>query len=98
MLTGDKLETAENIGESCQLLKREGMDRYRLSNKDDVKEFCNEDMVQKNINRMKGSQLLGILVEASALAIISANEKYKSYFIKISKTAEAVIACRVSPG
>ena len=25
MLTGDKLETAENIGESCKLLKKENM-------------------------------------------------------------------------
>jgi len=31
MLTGDKLETAENIGESCKLLKKEGMKVHRLS-------------------------------------------------------------------
>lgn len=32
MLTGDKLETAENIGESCKLLKKQGMQIHRLSN------------------------------------------------------------------
>ena len=42
--------------------------------------------------------MLGILVEASALTIILANPVFKAYFLKISKTAEAVICCRVSPG
>jgi hypothetical protein len=47
---------------------------------------------------MKTTTKLGVLVEASALAIISSNEKYKGYFVKIAKTAEACICCRVSPG
>lgn len=44
--------------------------------------------------------MLGLLVEAGALKIIldPANKQFKAYFIKIAKTAEAVIACRVSPG
>lgn len=41
--------------------------------------------------------MLGLLVEAKALGIILDNPSYKSQFLKISKTAEAVIACRVSP-
>ena len=46
MLTGDKLETAENIGESCHLLKAEAdMTRYRLSTEADCAKFCSEDMV-----------------------------------------------------
>lgn len=40
MLTGDKLETAENIGESCKLLRMENMERIRLSNLKDVMNFC----------------------------------------------------------
>jgi phospholipid-translocating ATPase len=42
MLTGDKLETAENIGESCKLLHNENMIKMRLSSKKDVEEFCTE--------------------------------------------------------
>ena len=53
MLTGDKLETAENIGESCKLLHKENMQKYRLSNLADVSKFCQEEMVQKNKERMK---------------------------------------------
>ena len=40
----------------------------------------------------------GILVEAAALTQILAHNTYKSCFLKISKTCEAVICCRVSPG
>lgn len=47
MLTGDKLETAENIGESCKLIKKD-MTITRLSNRDDVVKFCNKDEVEKN--------------------------------------------------
>jgi len=47
MLTGDKLETAENIGESCKLIKR-GMDLTRLSTLEDVMNFCTEDQVLEN--------------------------------------------------
>jgi magnesium-transporting ATPase (P-type) len=41
MLTGDKLETAENIGESCRLIDK-SMIIQRLSTFDDVEHFCND--------------------------------------------------------
>lgn len=65
MLTGDKLETAENIGESCQLLKsREEMDRYFISNKEEVEIFCSDEMIAKNEERIKAGRAQGILVHA----------------------------------
>lgn len=42
--------------------------------------------------------MMGLLVEAKALGIILENIAYKTTFLKISKTCEAVICCRVSPG
>lgn len=45
MLTGDKLETAENIGESCKLIKP-GMQIIRLSNENDVREYCTLNSVE----------------------------------------------------
>lgn len=39
----------------------------------------------------------GLLVEAGALGIILSNIVYKKNFIKIAKSCEAVICCRVSP-
>ena len=41
MLTGDKLETAENIGHSCKLIQSD-MTIWKLSSLDDVKVLCSE--------------------------------------------------------
>jgi len=48
MLTGDKLETAENIGESCKLLVPGEMEIKRLATPEDVEAFCTEKEVEKN--------------------------------------------------
>lgn len=46
MLTGDKLETAENIGESCKLLQpNNNMIIKRVADAKDVEEFCNDKTV-----------------------------------------------------
>ena len=74
------------------------MDLTRLSNRKDVTDFCNEKQVNKNIDRLKTGRMAGILVEASALAIILEDEEVTNFFVKIAKTSEAVICCRVSPG
>jgi magnesium-transporting ATPase (P-type) len=47
MLTGDKLETAENIGYSCKLIKSD-MVVWKISSKADVEEVCSETKVQEN--------------------------------------------------
>jgi P-type E1-E2 ATPase len=39
----------------------------------------------------------GLIVEAKALALILSDIEYKKNFIKISKSCEACICCRVSP-
>jgi phospholipid-transporting ATPase len=97
MLTGDKLETAENIGESCKLIKK-GMDITRLASLKDVVQFCKEETVQMNNKRIREGKMKGLLVEASALSLIMASDVFKVYFLRIAKTCEAVICCRVSPG
>jgi magnesium-transporting ATPase (P-type) len=47
MLTGDKFETAENIGFSCRLLK-EGMHIFRIKDDDDCEIFCSEKTLSIN--------------------------------------------------
>ena len=98
MLTGDKLETAENIGESCKLIKKDAMEVHRLSTREQVEDFCTQSMVEANKRRIQEGKMKAVLVEAQALAIILENKRFKAYFLKISKTCEAVICCRVSPG
>ena len=97
MLTGDKLETAENIGESCKLIKKE-MEITRLSKHSDVVTFCTEANVDANNQRIIRGDLKGLLVEAQALQIIMDSIEFKTFFLRIAKTCEAVICCRVSPG
>ena len=47
MLTGDKLETAENIGYSCKLLK-DDMQVWKISTPTDVQTVCSETTVAEN--------------------------------------------------
>lgn len=96
MLTGDKLETAENIGYSCKLLKND-MTVWRMSTMEDVKKVCSDETVELNTQMMKQLKKRGLLVEAQALNMILANTLFKKNFIKIAKSCEAVICCRVSP-
>jgi len=51
MLTGDKLETAENIAESCKLIKP-GMKVNRMATIDDVKSFLTNETIYKNNDRI----------------------------------------------
>ena len=52
MLTGDKLETAENIGYSCKLLNKD-MDIIKCSTLDDVKREFNEKTALINERKIK---------------------------------------------
>ena len=47
MLTGDKLETAENIGHSCKLIKND-MIVWKMATPEDVLEVCSEEKVKEN--------------------------------------------------
>ena len=98
MLTGDKLETAESIGYSTRLLTP-GMDLIRCANTRDVLENFNEEQAKKNENlRMLGNKR-AIIIEAKALKKILEDDSYvvKRWFLKMSRSAETVICCRVSP-
>ncbi len=98
MLTGDKLETAENIGYSCKLLNK-NMEIIKCSNLEDVKREFNDKTALINERKIRQQIQRGILVEAGALKHILEDESLtiKRYFLKIAKTCEAVICCRVSP-
>ncbi len=47
MLTGDKLETAENIGYSCKLIQSD-MVIWKISTLADVKEICCDAKAKEN--------------------------------------------------
>ncbi len=52
MLTGDKLETAENIGYSCKLLNK-NMEIIKCSNLQDVKREFNDKTALANERKIR---------------------------------------------
>ena len=113
MLTGDKMNTAYNIGLSCNLISKK-MQTFKVSGKE---KKVNHDLV--DINKEKRNQIIlnfakefhgfksnynslekpsfGILVDEKALLTISEDEEIQKIFLEIAKDAETVICCRVSP-
>ena len=98
MLTGDKLETAENIAYSCRLITKEFETIYRLKDEKSVAEFSTPENIQRNEDLKKEDKKRAMLVTADALRILMESETYKAAFLKISKSCEAVVCCRVTPG
>ncbi|KRX02568.1 P-type ATPase, cytoplasmic domain N [Pseudocohnilembus persalinus] len=99
MLTGDKLETAENIGKSCKLVQ------------DDMVKFLinceNQEELDKQLNdcfdAIKQEQIINqiqrkyLLVTGDSLNFILEDKQNSQKFVDLSKTCESVICCRVSP-
>jgi magnesium-transporting ATPase (P-type) len=98
MLTGDKLETAENIARSCTLIQP-NFAIIKLLKNDNV-ENCKDQLMEsygiarlnQNIHKPKG-----LLVEGETLALIFKNEILTDMFIDIVELCETVICCRVTP-
>jgi phospholipid-transporting ATPase len=113
MLTGDKMNTAYNIGLSCNLINK-NMKTFSIvgiePKKNDKMEVINNEERQQVIHEFskefahfKGEYpsmeklQFGILVDEKALLTINESEEMQSIFLNIAKDAIAVICCRVSP-
>lgn len=100
MLTGDKMETAENIGRSCNLVqdhfavmklhfsKEQGLETL----KEKLKELIEITQSYVKINKPKA-----FIVEGENLGSITETLETQLQFIEIVKYCEAVICCRVTP-
>lgn len=99
VLTGDKLETARNIGYSTQVLSDEMhiliLDNEAEKAKLDMEGLLNEMETASRCVAETGTTI-GLMVTGPALEVIlgSALEKV---FLKIGVRCSVVIACRVSP-
>ncbi|UJR10795.1 hypothetical protein I4U23_014983 [Adineta vaga] len=101
MLTGDKIETAENIGFSCRLLTNEMIIRkVDGDNEDDVvnalERFQNDIQEIDKKNCSEYSDGFSLLITGSALAH-ALSDRLKMTFLELSTTCKAVICCRVTP-
>ncbi|EAS01110.3 phospholipid-translocating P-type ATPase, flippase family protein (macronuclear) [Tetrahymena thermophila SB210] len=100
MLTGDKLETAENIAKSCKLIL-EDFELLVMSDKNPKvirKEMT--EILWKRFKKLKEDKVRKcFLVEGDCLKVIfeKGNEDIKKKFVQITKDCESVVCCRVSP-
>ena len=113
MLTGDKMNTAYNIGLSCNLINKEmkifsicGIEVKKNENLEIINKEEREKVIldfSKEFAKYKGQfdslekPQFGILVDEKALLTINEDESIQSIFLGIAKDAVAVICCRVSP-
>ncbi|CAD8148969.1 unnamed protein product [Paramecium pentaurelia] len=97
MLTGDKLETAENIAKSCRLIQNDFM-VMKYSETD-----LNKLRVQLSENKLtyqaciKEKKKKSILVEGESLVILTNNQQLKREFTKMAMGCDSVVCCRVTP-
>ena len=96
VLTGDKIETAINIGFSCRLLNND-MNLFKLekTKPKSVKIEVNNALAQQNVT--KKARENGVVVAGDTLATIQKSEDLTKEFLDLCENANVVLACRVSP-
>uniref|UniRef100_A0A3Q3M8J2 Phospholipid-transporting ATPase n=1 Tax=Labrus bergylta TaxID=56723 RepID=A0A3Q3M8J2_9LABR len=111
VLTGDKQETAENIGYSCNLLREEMNEVFTVSGNspEDVKEELRSEKVLKNTflpqqNKSSLNHFLSDLVNGEYGLVINGHSlayalehSLEQEFLKTACMCKAVICCRVTP-
>lgn len=94
MLTGDKRETAINIGHSCRLVK----DYSAIIILDHEMGNLDENIISATSKIASGNVAHSVIVvDGQTLSIIEANEMLEDRFFDLAIRADSVICCRASP-
>jgi phospholipid-transporting ATPase len=97
VLTGDKKETAINIGYSCNLLNKEIEKLYVEGEKvDEVQKYIHDAELNLDELKKEGKKRFALIVTGQAL-IQAVKDPLNKTLMKIAEECEAVICCRVSP-
>ena len=107
VLTGDKLETAINIGYSCNLLTHDMVEIFPIDvdTSDEISKQLNtakttistkliEYDAKKHIHGVE-EPTFGLVITGSSLQYALA--EYRDLFLEVSKLCQSVICCRVTP-
>ena len=112
MLTGDKRETAINIGYSCKLIKDYSkvvilsIDKNDESNSDKDDTISSMDPIERLLSVITDTERLinedslahcVVVIDGSTLTEIEKNASVLSSFISLGVKANSVIVCRASP-
>lgn len=94
MLTGDKRETAINIGHSCRLIK----DYSSITVLDHDTGDVNQRMAAATLESSHGNVAHSVVViDGQTLAVIEADRTAKRLFMDLAILVDSVICCRASP-
>ena len=96
VLTGDKVETAINIGHSCQLL-HDAMNMFVLQEITPKKVRVELTTCAGNQKMTKQARDNAVVVAGETLATIQEDDDLVKEFIDLCEGANVVLACRVSP-
>lgn len=94
MLTGDKRETAINIGYACRLIKDYSTVVVLRSDEHDVAGKMAAAMVELDCNQVAHCV---VVIDGLTLSQIEKDETLLSLFIDLGVKADSVICCRASP-
>ncbi|KAI2685764.1 hypothetical protein CBS147317_1903 [Penicillium roqueforti] len=94
MLTGDKRETAINVGHSCRLVKEYSTLTILDQENGDVEETIAHLIGEITHGRVAHSV---VVVDGQTLSLIEANEVVREQFFQLAVKADSVICCRASP-
>lgn len=99
VLTGDRVETAVNIGFSAKLLTEE-MSLIMVS---EESHFATKEFLEKRLSAIKGQRDGGVEMETLALVIdgkslgFALEKDIEKTFMELAVMCKAVLCCRVSP-
>lgn len=105
ILTGDKEETAINIGFACQLLNNDmerliiNTDTFPTASKlyDMLMYRCKEFRRLKKEGYASTSRSQAIVIDGKSLTMVFSHHTLSDLFLEVSQICSAVICCRVSP-
>ncbi|GMT30981.1 hypothetical protein PFISCL1PPCAC_22278, partial [Pristionchus fissidentatus] len=98
MLTGDKLETAINIGFSCNLISNKvTMLVLKSPVTEEVAEQMRNWLTQIGERRLQKGLRTALIVENTSLDLILADDGLTTDFLRLALASHAVICCRCTP-
>lgn len=97
MLTGDKMETAENIGLSCNLVSSDfEIIRLKQYTEEKVQNYLGTYQEKINIARQKRKKVCTV-IDGKCLGVILKTKERAIQYLNLMKECESVICCRATP-
>eukprot|EP00092_Neocalanus_flemingeri_P034853 GFUD01037928.1.p1 GENE.GFUD01037928.1~~GFUD01037928.1.p1 ORF type:complete len:1087 (-),score=203.66 GFUD01037928.1:753-4013(-) len=100
VLTGDKQETAINIGRSCKMITDDMCPLIQI-NADKVEDA--EKIIMADLEKFQKAETVGkdnnkaVIIDGKTLGLVYEDPGVKNKFLELGTSCKSVICCRVSP-